>query len=504
MWSRWAALAVAARPAARPRRAGRRCGRRRAGRLLLDAGHRGVRPSVVAVVAAAGPAVGADRLAVAGCASSRCGPGRHGAAHPRRRPAGPGPGRAAAQAGQRARHRPVRPRSLAEHPARTSATNPAPAARWTAGPSASAASSTTPSSSAAPGHSRDRAGLIVFGRQPRLELPPSDAPRFNLTELPPARDGNYTDIAAAIKLALASFPEGTGKRIVLISDGNENLGNAEEQARLAKSIGVQIDVVPLAAGQRNEDEVLVERVEAPPLTEQGPKVPIRVLVRSFNPITSSASSTLKQITEGEVARRSASRARSVLRIRPELVLVRPAADRRAAVVHLRGGVPAANGTRTTDGVLPRGQPPGDRLQNNQASAHVVARGQRRILILEGKAGRASSTSSTSCWRPASRSSRSWPSRSRRARQLQGPRQAGRVPEQLRLRHPGQRAGRAGQRGAAGNAPQQHARPGLRPDHDRRPGQLRRRRLAEHAGREGAAGRFATSSRSRCRARAAWC
>ena len=80
------------------------------------------------------------------------------------------------------------------------------------------------------GHARDRAGLIVFGKQPRLELPPSDAPRFKLTELPPARDANYTDIGAAIKMALASFPEDTAKRIVLISDGNENLGNAEEQA----------------------------------------------------------------------------------------------------------------------------------------------------------------------------------------------------------------------------------------------------------------------------------
>src|SRR6185312_11421095 len=30
--------------------------------------------------------------------------------------------------------------------------------------------------------------------------------------------------------------------------------------------------------------------------------------------------------------------------------------------------------------------PGDRVQNNRAATHVVARGQRRILILEGKAG----------------------------------------------------------------------------------------------------------------------
>ena len=41
------------------------------------------------------------------------------------------------------------------------------------------------------------------------------------------------------------------------------------KARLAKTIGVQIDVVPLAAGQRNEDEVLVERVEAPSLVRAG-------------------------------------------------------------------------------------------------------------------------------------------------------------------------------------------------------------------------------------------
>src|SRR5262249_49037737 len=101
------------------------------------------------------------------------------------------------------------------------------------------------------GQHRDRVGLIAFGKQPRLELPPALVERFNvkLNEIGGRIDGNYTDIAAALKLALASFPEGTGKRIVLISDGNENLGNAEEVARLAQRNGAQIDVVPLALGQ---------------------------------------------------------------------------------------------------------------------------------------------------------------------------------------------------------------------------------------------------------------
>src|SRR5439155_18682420 len=117
------------------------------------------------------------------------------------------------------------------------------------------------------------------GRQPSLELNPSTAPRLNFTKVESPLDSSATDIGAAIKLALASFPEGSGKRIVLLSDGNENLGNAEEQARIAKLNGVQIEVVPLAAGYRNENEVLVQSVEAPPKTEQGSRLPIRVLIR---------------------------------------------------------------------------------------------------------------------------------------------------------------------------------------------------------------------------------
>src|SRR5262245_31966121 len=104
------------------------------------------------------------------------------------------------------------------------------------------------------GHERDQAGLIVFGRRPRLVLPASDVPRLVIDDsILGGVDTTYTDIAAAIKLALASFPEGSAKRIVLVSDGNENLGNAAQQARLAQQNGVQIDTLPLAAGYRNEN-----------------------------------------------------------------------------------------------------------------------------------------------------------------------------------------------------------------------------------------------------------
>src|SRR2546428_8826660 len=65
------------------------------------------------------------------------------------------------------------------------------------------------------GREEDRAGVIVFGKYPRLELPPSKVPQLKFNRIASTLDETYTDIASAIKLALASFPEGTGKRIVL-------------------------------------------------------------------------------------------------------------------------------------------------------------------------------------------------------------------------------------------------------------------------------------------------
>ncbi len=235
------------------------------------------------------------------------------------------------------------------------------------------------------GHERDRAGLIVFGRRPRLELPPSDAPRFNLTsELPIPADGDRTDIAAALKLALASFADDTGKRIVLISDGNENLGNAEEQARLAKTLGVEIDVLPLAAGQTNEDEVIVERVEAPPLIEQGARVPVRVLIRSHNPHRVIGRVILKQIIEGQKAPMAEARVVALRRGLNVVSFTRKLTDEQRSYSYEAEFLPER--VEKDDGEVVKRELPGDRVQNNRAATHVIARGQRRILILEGKAG----------------------------------------------------------------------------------------------------------------------
>ena len=93
---------------------------------------------------------------------------------------------------------------------------------------------------------KDRAGVIVFGREAAIEIPPFDDAIQITGRIESPVDGENTNIAAAMRLAQASFPEDSARRAVLISDGNENLGNAIEQAQALAAAGIGIDVVPVA------------------------------------------------------------------------------------------------------------------------------------------------------------------------------------------------------------------------------------------------------------------
>src|SRR5262249_58533539 len=94
-------------------------------------------------------------------------------------------------------------------------------------------------------------------------------------------DPENTDISAAVKLTLASFPEDTARRMVVLSDGNENRGNLFEQALTAKSLGVQVDVLPIEYFY--DREVLVEKGSIPPDVKKGERGNIDVVIRASEP-----------------------------------------------------------------------------------------------------------------------------------------------------------------------------------------------------------------------------
>ena len=240
-------------------------------------------------------------------------------------------------------------------------------------------------------HANDRIGVIVFGKQPRLELPPSAVgEKLGFKKVHSEIDNTYTDIAGAIKLALASFPEGSGKRIVLISDGNENIGRAEEQARIAKQNGVQVDIVPVDAKRSQINEILVERIEAPPVTEKDSRLPIRVVIQSFHPKIVVAQLTLRKITFGQSFDPKQDDKKNTITVKLHQGLnpfyfQQPGSKDDTVFAYEATVTPLR--VETPEGALIHKGLPGDRVDNNSARATVMTRGQRAILVLEDQVGK---------------------------------------------------------------------------------------------------------------------
>jgi uncharacterized membrane protein len=132
----------------------------------------------------------------------------------------------------------------------------------------------------------DRAGVIVFGREAAIEIPPfDDAVQLRSIESP--LDPEYTNLAGAMKLAQASFPEDSAKRIVVVSDGNENVGDAVQQAQGLAGAGIGIDVVPVR--YRTRTDVAVERVSIPSDVRRGQPFDLKVVISNSAPPTTNDS-----------------------------------------------------------------------------------------------------------------------------------------------------------------------------------------------------------------------
>lgn len=106
----------------------------------------------------------------------------------------------------------------------------------------------------------DQAGVIVFGRDAQIEQPPQESGVMPVKRETPL-DESRTNIADALKIAKGSFPDGLAKRIVLISDGNQNLGDAVIDAHALADQGIGFDVVPLP--RRITSDILIEKIIAP-------------------------------------------------------------------------------------------------------------------------------------------------------------------------------------------------------------------------------------------------
>lgn len=99
------------------------------------------------------------------------------------------------------------------------------------------------------------------------------------TVTPGATDG--TNLAEALRLAMAVMPAETGNRLVIASDGNETVGDLLSAASAASAKGIPIDVLPLR--YKYDNEVVVERIIAPTTARVGQNINLRVLLGSQKP-----------------------------------------------------------------------------------------------------------------------------------------------------------------------------------------------------------------------------
>ena len=128
----------------------------------------------------------------------------------------------------------------------------------------------------------DKASVIVFGRDAAIEVAPldDDLPLTSRIETPVEQlRPDATNLAQALKLAQATFPEDSSRRVVIVSDGNENEGDARALIQVLQEEGVSVDVAPVQLVQRAEVEV--DKVTIPADTRKGQPFDAKVVINNL-------------------------------------------------------------------------------------------------------------------------------------------------------------------------------------------------------------------------------
>lgn len=220
-------------------------------------------------------------------------------------------------------------------------------------------------------HEGDRAAAIVFGRNAEIEIPPYDAMIPIPSAIESRIDPEHTNLASALRLAQASFPHDAAKRIVLVSDFNENLGDALAEARRAVDAEIAIDLAPIryAAG----DDVAVDKVVLPADVRKGQPFNMRVVLNNSNDPSAPGGGAVSGKLRVE---RIQGGRRTLLAEQP--VVVPPGKQ----VLTVQNEIDQPNFYTYEATFVPDDVRADVRSQNNQASAFTQVRGQGRVLLIE--------------------------------------------------------------------------------------------------------------------------
>ena len=216
----------------------------------------------------------------------------------------------------------------------------------------------------------DLAGVVVFGRDASIEVPPfpDDLPELSQLERVPVQT-DATDLEEAIELAQGSMPPDSRHRIVVVTDGNQTRGEADSAAARAAAAGVGIDVVPV--GARVGADVTMQRVDLPTDIRRGQPFDARVVL-DYQPGADNPSPASGRLT---VTRSAAGVSELVL---DDTVQLRPGKN----VIPLRHQIDLPAAYQFEARFIPDGEADDSRRENNRASAFTRIRGEGRVLLVE--------------------------------------------------------------------------------------------------------------------------
>jgi Ca-activated chloride channel homolog len=120
--------------------------------------------------------------------------------------------------------------------------------------------------------------VIPFARSTRdalLSERPKDKWQIHYTA---GAGGRATDLETAIRDGAASLPSGMVPRLMLVSDGNENLGSAARAIWQAQQLGIPVDTMALTG--RPKPGLMLESVSFPGQVFSGERFPVDVTLES--------------------------------------------------------------------------------------------------------------------------------------------------------------------------------------------------------------------------------
>lgn len=211
--------------------------------------------------------------------------------------------------------------------------------------------------------SDQKAALVVFGGDASVEFAPMSTSHIDRIYSTP--DTSNSDLSQALGLAFATFPEQCAKKIVLISDGNETMGRAVEQAALGGANDISVDTVPLSS--ELPKEVLLDRMSCPTTVKIGEPFDLKITAVSKQP-TVARVRLLRNGAPAGVKTLDLSSGKSVVTFRQ--TIPQPGGFEFKAILE---------------------SPDDTRSQNNIALANTKVVGKPRVLYIEGKSGQSSTS-----------------------------------------------------------------------------------------------------------------